>query len=96
MAMKHHAVDVVIEVPRGSRNKYEWDEKAKLMRLDRRVPGAVSFPRIMDSFGGHSARTAIPSTRSSCSMNQPFREYALPRVPSECGGPPALLGWSRR
>ena len=62
MAMKHHAVDVVIEVPRGSRNKYEWDEKAKLMRLDRRVPGAVSFPRIMDSFGGHSARTAIPST----------------------------------
>jgi inorganic pyrophosphatase len=42
--MKDHAVDVVVEVPRGSRNKYEWDPKIALMRLDRRVPGAVSFP----------------------------------------------------
>ena len=42
--MKDHAVEIVIEVPRGSRNKYEWDAKTKLMRLDRRVPGAVSFP----------------------------------------------------
>src|SRR3954451_882543 len=37
-------VDVVVEVPRGSRNKYEWDPKHMVMRLVRRVPGAVSFP----------------------------------------------------
>ena len=37
-------VDVVVETPRGSRNKYEWDPGANRMRLDRRVPGAVSFP----------------------------------------------------
>ena len=37
-------VDVVIEAPRGSRNKYEWDGERRVMRLDRRIPGAVSFP----------------------------------------------------
>jgi inorganic pyrophosphatase len=37
-------VDVVVEVPGGSRNKYEWDEKRGVIRLDRRIPGAVAFP----------------------------------------------------
>ena len=37
-------VDVVIEAPRGSRNKYEWDAERRVMRLDRRIPGAVAFP----------------------------------------------------
>jgi inorganic pyrophosphatase len=37
-------IDVLIEVPRGSRNKYEWDPQRRLMRLDRRIPGAVSYP----------------------------------------------------
>jgi inorganic pyrophosphatase len=37
-------VHVVVETPRGSRNKYEWDEHERVMRLDRFVPGAVSFP----------------------------------------------------
>src|SRR3954453_6031487 len=37
-------IDVVIETPRGSRNKYEWDEKHGGMRLGRRAPGAVAFP----------------------------------------------------
>src|SRR4051812_15578024 len=37
-------LDVVVETPRGMRNKYEWDPDARRMRLDRRVPGALSFP----------------------------------------------------
>ncbi|SNR59212.1 inorganic diphosphatase [Blastococcus mobilis] len=37
-------VDVVIESPRGSRNKYEFDEERGVMRLDRRIVGAVTFP----------------------------------------------------
>jgi inorganic pyrophosphatase len=36
-------VDVVVEVPRGSRNKYEVDEHG-LVRFDRRLPGAFAFP----------------------------------------------------
>ncbi len=37
-------MDVVIESPRGSRNKYEFDEQRGVMRLDRRIVGAVTFP----------------------------------------------------
>ena len=36
-------VDVVVEVPRGSRNKYEVDKQGRV-RFDRRLPGAFAFP----------------------------------------------------
>lgn len=36
-------VDVVVEVPHGSRNKYEVDERGRV-RFDRRLPGAFAFP----------------------------------------------------
>src|SRR3954447_16707575 len=38
------ALDVVVEIPRGSRNKYEFDEERGVMRLDRRLLGAIVFP----------------------------------------------------
>jgi inorganic pyrophosphatase len=37
-------VDVVVEIPRGSRNKYEFDEELGVMRFDRRLLGAIAFP----------------------------------------------------
>ncbi len=37
-------VDVVVEVPRGSRNKYEYDAERGVMRFDRRLLGSISFP----------------------------------------------------
>ncbi len=37
-------VDVVIETPRGSRNKYELDEAQGVIRFDRRLPGSFAFP----------------------------------------------------
>src|SRR5919202_3424649 len=37
-------VEVVIETPRGSRNKYEHDLEQNVMRLDRRLPGSFAFP----------------------------------------------------
>jgi inorganic pyrophosphatase len=36
-------VDVVVEVPRGSRNKYEVNRHGQV-RFDRRLPGAFAFP----------------------------------------------------
>ncbi len=38
-----HVVEVVVEVPRGSRNTYEVDAGG-VVRFDRRLPGAFSFP----------------------------------------------------
>ena len=36
-------VDVVVEIPRGSRNKYEVNERGEV-RFDRRLPGTFAFP----------------------------------------------------
>jgi inorganic pyrophosphatase len=36
-------VEVVVEIPRGSRNKYEYDEAAHVIRLDRVLASAVHY-----------------------------------------------------
>jgi inorganic pyrophosphatase len=36
-------VEVVVEIPRGSRNKYEYDEAAEVFRLDRVLASAVHY-----------------------------------------------------
>jgi inorganic pyrophosphatase len=38
-----NVVEVVVEIPRGSRNKYEWDEEAEVFRLDRVLASAVHY-----------------------------------------------------
>lgn len=37
-------VDVFVEIPRGSRNKYEYDEERKGIRLDRVLYSSVHYP----------------------------------------------------
>ncbi len=38
------AVDVLVEIPRGSRNKYEYDRKSGRIRLDRVLYSSVHYP----------------------------------------------------
>ena len=37
-------LDVIIEIPRGSRNKYEYDVEMKCIRLDRVLFSSVHYP----------------------------------------------------
>src|SRR3954454_25313425 len=37
-------VDVVVEIPKGSRNKYEWDPEWNRIRLDRMLFTATGYP----------------------------------------------------
>jgi inorganic pyrophosphatase len=37
-------IEVVIEIPKGSRNKYEFDHERGVMRLDRRLFTATVYP----------------------------------------------------
>jgi inorganic pyrophosphatase len=37
-------IDVVIEIPTGSRNKYEYDHERHIIRLDRRLFTATTYP----------------------------------------------------
>jgi inorganic pyrophosphatase len=42
--MSSEAIDVVIEIPTGSRNKYEYDHEKHVIRLDRRLFTATTYP----------------------------------------------------
>ncbi|MDQ3528734.1 MAG: inorganic diphosphatase [Actinomycetota bacterium] len=49
-------VEIFVEIPKGSRNKYEWDHAAGRFRLDRMLFSAVQYPGdygfVLDTFGG--------------------------------------------
>jgi inorganic pyrophosphatase len=44
MAPATTAIDVMIEIPTGSRNKYEYDHENHVIRLDRRLFTATAYP----------------------------------------------------
>jgi inorganic pyrophosphatase len=76
-------VHVVIETPKGSRNKYKYDEKLGLFRLSKILPLGSSFPY---DFG------FIPSTRAE--DGDPVDVLVLMEEPTFCGCviPVRLLG----
>jgi inorganic pyrophosphatase len=43
-ATLHRSFPVVIEIPKGSKNKYELDKRTGLLRLDRVLYSAVHYP----------------------------------------------------
>ncbi len=49
-------IEIFVEIPKGSRNKYEWDHEAGRFRLDRMLFSAVHYPGdygfVLDTFGG--------------------------------------------
>ncbi|MGH8989562.1 MAG: inorganic diphosphatase [Acidimicrobiales bacterium] len=45
MATAHEElIDVIVEIPAGGRNKYEYDHERHLIRLDRRLATATTYP----------------------------------------------------
>ena len=50
------AIDVIIEIPRGTRNKYEYDHEQHLIRLNRHLTSSMGYPAeygfIPDTLGG--------------------------------------------
>lgn len=49
-------VTIMIEIPKGSRNKYEYDKERKMLKFDRMLFSAVHYPSdygfILDTLGG--------------------------------------------
>uniref|UniRef100_UPI00404AD47D inorganic diphosphatase n=1 Tax=Fulvivirga sp. TaxID=1931237 RepID=UPI00404AD47D len=41
---KNISIDVVIEIPKGSRNKYEYDHEKNVIRLDRMIFSSMFYP----------------------------------------------------
>jgi len=44
MAVKRTTIEVFVEIPRGSRNKYEYDKERKIFKLDRVLFSSVHYP----------------------------------------------------
>lgn len=42
--LRPDVIDVMVEIPKGSRNKYEYDEKIGAIRLDRVLYSSVHYP----------------------------------------------------
>ena len=57
---------VVIEIPMGSKNKYELDKETGMLKLDRVLYSAVHYPA---NYGFIPAPTATTATRSTCSCS---------------------------
>ena len=55
-------IDVVVEIPTGTRNKYEYDHERHLIRLDRRLYTAMAYPADYGFVPDTWPRTAIPWT----------------------------------
>lgn len=41
---KDFTIDVVVEIPKGSRNKYEYDYEKKMIRYDRMIFSSMHYP----------------------------------------------------
>ena len=44
MADQDITIDVFIEIPKGSRNKYEYDKEKKVIRYDRMIFSSMHYP----------------------------------------------------
>src|SRR5688572_2963055 len=67
-------VNVIVDTPRGSRNKFKFDEQLGLFRLSRILPVGMAFPF---DFG------SIPQTRAE--DGDPLDALVVTDVPSFCG-----------
>jgi len=62
--------DVFIEIPKGTRNKYELDHKTNRLRLDRTLFTATQYPSDYGFIEETSVRTATRWTLWSCCRNR--------------------------
>ena len=60
-----------VEIPKGSRNKYEYDEDLGELVLDRFLSSSTVYPTDYGYLMATAAATAIRSTRWSASRSRP-------------------------
>ena len=91
--------DVLVEIPRGSRNKYEVDHATGRIRLDRTLFTATQYPGdygyVEETLGGgrrsarraagHGGRAVVPRATVLC------RTIGMFRMRDEAGGDDKLL-----
>jgi inorganic pyrophosphatase len=59
---KEDCLYCLVEIPKGSRNKYEWDEELQAIKLDRFLFSSVVYPTDYGFIPDTLAETATRST----------------------------------
>jgi len=67
----------VVEIPKGSRNKYEYDHERNFIRLDRRLLSATTYPA---DYG------FIPTPEPSCLRLRPLPAVLPSPRTDQCRG----------
>ena len=68
--MTDDLIDVVVEIPQGSRNKYEYDHEAGVMRLDRQDVRIVGFMMPLEP-GERQSHFLLTVTSQTCAFCVP-------------------------
>jgi len=72
---------VRIEIPKGSRNKYEYDEQLKTIILDRFLSSSVVYPTDYGYIEGHRGRDGDPLDAMVCVSEPTFAGCLIPAKP---------------
>ncbi len=88
--------DVTIEIPIGTRNKYEIDRQTGRIRLDRTLFTATQYRPTTASSNTPSAKTQIHSMRWCWYRNPPFPAASSGAARSACSACGTRRGLTRR
>ena len=69
-------INVIVEIPKGSQNKYEYDKKHNMVKLDRVLFSPFHYPGDYGWSRRPWPTTAIRSTRWCSSRRPPTRAYS--------------------
>ena len=71
-------LQVVVEIPRGSRNKYEWDEELQAIKLDRFLFSSMVYPTDYGFFPDTLAEDGDPLDAMVCVVKPTFPGCRIP------------------
>jgi inorganic pyrophosphatase len=72
------ALHVIVEIPRGSRNKYEWDAVLRAIKLDRFLFSSVMYPTDYGYFPDTLAEDGDPLDAMVCVSDATFPGCYIP------------------
>ena len=70
-----------VEIPKGSRNKYEYDEQLELVILDRFLSSSMVYPTDYGFLIGHRGRDGDPLDAMVCVSEPTFPGCVIPVKP---------------
>ena len=79
-------IEMIVEIPQGSRNKYEMDHDTGAIWLDRTLFTATQYPLDYGFFPHTLGETAIRSTPSFCCLSQHSLAATCGLAPLACSG----------